>query len=148
ELFARHDFYRDVEFDASFLAPWAVRLRRRREPIPRIIAPYKRRLWELLKENQACREVILEQRNELLQVDGKIATAVHVATEPLRRVDVLRAGLREVGASVELGPAAAGPQAAAGRAGPGGVGSGGADSERASVDLVLLEDSGPADVPG
>ena len=84
EEFAKHDFYRDVEFDASFLAPWAVRLRRRREPIPRIIAPYERQLWLLLQENKACREVILEQRNELLQVDGKIATAVHEATETLR----------------------------------------------------------------
>ena len=84
ELFAQQDFYRDVEFDASFLAPWAVRLRRRRDPIPRIIAPYERQLWLLLQENKAAREVILEQRNELLGVEGRIAHEVHTATEALR----------------------------------------------------------------
>ena len=30
--FARHDFFRDVDFDASFVAPWAVRFRHRTDP--------------------------------------------------------------------------------------------------------------------
>ena len=32
EQFARHGFYRDVDFDATFLTPWAIRFRRRQKP--------------------------------------------------------------------------------------------------------------------
>jgi glycosyltransferase involved in cell wall biosynthesis len=84
ELFARHDFYRDVEFDGAFLTPWAVRLRRRRDSIPRVVAPYERRLWQLLQENGAGREVILEQRNELLQAEAKAQARVDAETARLR----------------------------------------------------------------
>ena len=37
EQFARHQFYRDVDFDASFITPWAARFRRRSEPFHRIV---------------------------------------------------------------------------------------------------------------
>jgi SAM-dependent methyltransferase len=32
ERFARHGFVRDVDFDASFVSPWAMRLRKRTDP--------------------------------------------------------------------------------------------------------------------
>ena len=40
EQFARHGFIRDVDFDASFITPWAVRFRRKRRTNP----PGRRRL--------------------------------------------------------------------------------------------------------
>jgi hypothetical protein len=43
ELLARYGFIRDVDFDASFIAPWAVRFRRSSEPLPRIVQAYERR---------------------------------------------------------------------------------------------------------
>jgi hypothetical protein len=49
-LFARNGFVRDVDFDASFLTPWAVRFRRQRDAWPRIIQRYERRLW--LREHE------------------------------------------------------------------------------------------------
>ena len=67
ELFARYGFFRDVDFDASFTTPWAVRFRRTREPIARVIAAYERRFWQLLQENRARREFGLEQRKELAE---------------------------------------------------------------------------------
>jgi hypothetical protein len=65
ELFARHQFYRDVDFDASFITPWAVRYRRRNETPLRLIREYERKFWPLWKENTDLRTLILEMRNEL-----------------------------------------------------------------------------------
>jgi SAM-dependent methyltransferase len=71
ELFARQGFYRDVDFDASFITPWAVRLRRRQEPTPRIVRDYERRYWLLWKENTDLRQLALEMRDQL--ADGEVA---------------------------------------------------------------------------
>ena len=53
ERFARHGFFRDVDFDASFITPWAARFRKTREPVGRVIADYERRWWQLQQENRA-----------------------------------------------------------------------------------------------
>lgn len=68
DRFARHGFFRDVDFDASFLTPWAVRFRRRSEPLHRIVRDYERRFWELWYAHQQLRELTLEQRDHLAQV--------------------------------------------------------------------------------
>ncbi len=62
ELFAQQGFYRDVDFDASFITEWAVRLRRRQEPLHRIIRDYERGYWVLRKENRDLRALALELR--------------------------------------------------------------------------------------
>ncbi|GIV80529.1 MAG: hypothetical protein KatS3mg050_4923 [Litorilinea sp.] len=72
ELFAQHGFYRDVDFDASFITPWAARFRRSQEPLPRIIRGYERRFWQLLQENQARRELNIEQRNQLADYSSRL----------------------------------------------------------------------------
>jgi len=66
-LFARHNFFRGVDFDAFFIAPWAVRFRRMAEPVSRIVSNYERRMWYLLKDSTATRELNLEQRQELAE---------------------------------------------------------------------------------
>jgi hypothetical protein len=66
ELFARENFFRDVDFDASFVNPWAVRFRRVREPLPRIVRDYERRFSSLWKEN-------LDLRDWTRDIRGKIA---------------------------------------------------------------------------
>ena len=40
-VFGRHGFYRDVDFDASFITPWTVRYRKLRDPIQRVIVDYE-----------------------------------------------------------------------------------------------------------
>lgn len=72
ELFARHSFFRDVDFDASFITPWAARFRKTRDPVARVIAAYERRFWQLLQENQARRELNIEQRNELAEKERAV----------------------------------------------------------------------------
>jgi SAM-dependent methyltransferase len=72
ELFARHNFYRDVDFDASFITPWAARFRRRNEPPQRLIRDYERKFWLLWKENTDLRSLILEMRSDLSSARDQI----------------------------------------------------------------------------
>jgi hypothetical protein len=65
ELFARHGLYHEVDFDASFITPWAARFRRRSDPPHRVVRDYERRLWALRRESQDLRQLALEQRAQL-----------------------------------------------------------------------------------
>jgi SAM-dependent methyltransferase len=71
ELFARHGFFRDIDFDASFITPWAVRYRRNSDPLPRLVRDYERKYWQLLKENVDLRQLTLEMREQLASQDPK-----------------------------------------------------------------------------
>lgn len=75
ELFARQGFFRDVDFDASFITPWAARYRRSGEPPHRVVRDYERRFWQLWKENTDLRSLALEQRDQL-------ANQARAAAEP------------------------------------------------------------------
>lgn len=63
--FALQGFVRDVDFDASFLTPWAARFRRNREPWPRVVSGYERRFWQVWNENQELRKLAAEMRGQL-----------------------------------------------------------------------------------
>ena len=65
DQFARHGFVRDVDCDASFITPWAVRFRRTREPLHRIVRNYERHFWLLWKENTDLRRLTVEMRDQL-----------------------------------------------------------------------------------
>jgi SAM-dependent methyltransferase len=65
EQFARHGFYRDVDFDASFITPWAVRFRKRDEPAHRIVRDYERRFALLEIERNEIRRRAFELQREL-----------------------------------------------------------------------------------
>jgi hypothetical protein len=65
ELFARQGFFRDIDFDASFLTPWAVRFRNKQEPIVRLVSNYERKFFLLWKENTDLRSLAEEMRREL-----------------------------------------------------------------------------------
>ena len=74
ELFSHQGFFRDVDFDASFITPWAVRWRRRTEPLHRLIRDYERRFWLLWKENTDLRQEILAARHQLSQQEQALLT--------------------------------------------------------------------------
>lgn len=57
--FARHGFFRDVDFDASFITSWALRFRRRTDPLHRIIADYERRFAPLARESAELRKQLM-----------------------------------------------------------------------------------------
>jgi SAM-dependent methyltransferase len=72
EFFARYGYFRDVDFDASFLTPWAVRLRRKSEPVHRLVREYERKYWQLWKENTDLRLAALEARDQLAKDEKRL----------------------------------------------------------------------------
>lgn len=60
EAFAREGLLRDLDYDASYVTPWAVRYRRRREPIPRIVREYERTAARLSIERNELRQQVLQ----------------------------------------------------------------------------------------
>ena len=65
ELFAQQGFFRDVDFDASFITPWATCFQRKTEILPRIVRDYERKFFLLWKENYDLRSLNLEFHNAL-----------------------------------------------------------------------------------
>jgi GT2 family glycosyltransferase/glycosyltransferase involved in cell wall biosynthesis len=65
ELFARHGFIHDVEYDASYLTPWAAVFRKTEASLPRIVASYEARLHRLEHEARVRREFGIEQKKDL-----------------------------------------------------------------------------------
>jgi hypothetical protein len=66
ELFARYGLFHDVDYDPStYIAPWALRFRRRTDPASRIAGDYERELWHLRSEKISLRELSIEQQRNL-----------------------------------------------------------------------------------
>ena len=69
EIFAQCGFVRDVDYDASFITPWATRFRRSEQPLARTVRDYERRFWLLWKENTDLRALVGEMRDQLAQAE-------------------------------------------------------------------------------
>ena len=65
EQFARNGFFRDVDYDASMITPWATRFRKRDEPVHRIVREYERRFAALEIERNEIRAQALKLRATL-----------------------------------------------------------------------------------
>jgi GT2 family glycosyltransferase len=89
ELFARHGFVHDVGFDASFVAWWAVRYRRARDPWYRLAADYERELWRLRQEAEERTAIVLSQQDRIETLDGPIPDEANL----LSRLEAEMAGL-------------------------------------------------------
>jgi SAM-dependent methyltransferase len=72
ERFAREGLLRDLDYDASFITPWAVRYRRRREAPPRIVREYERVLARVAIERN-------ELRQQVVAFDRDVQTAASEA---------------------------------------------------------------------
>jgi SAM-dependent methyltransferase len=81
EAFAREGFLRDLDYDASYITPWAVRFRRRSEPLPRIVREYERTAARLMIERN-------ELRQQVLQFDRHVHT--EAADAPKLRAELAR----------------------------------------------------------
>lgn len=67
--FARRGFYRDADFDATFLTPWAARFRKVDGPLVGVVAAYERRLWQLADANHQLREANAALRRSAADAD-------------------------------------------------------------------------------
>lgn len=83
ELFARHGCIRDVEYDASFIVPWAVRYRRRAEGLPRIVREYERAFARSAIERNELRAQVLRFDRDTVA----LATETPRLREQLARVN-------------------------------------------------------------
>ncbi len=72
-LFARHGFARDLSFDGSFLAWWAQRFRKAREPWHRLAVDYERECWRLKGEARERNSVVLTQRSRIDELERELA---------------------------------------------------------------------------
>ena len=77
EAFAREGLLRDLDYDASYITPWAVRYRRRSEPIPRVVREYERTAARLLIERNELRQQVL-QFDRQVQKDADDAPRLRV----------------------------------------------------------------------
>ena len=84
EQFARHSFYRDVGFDASFLTPWAVRFRQRRDPAHRVVSDYERAYCRVAGERN-------DLRVQAIQTQAEISQLTAAQTDTLAERDRVRA---------------------------------------------------------
>jgi SAM-dependent methyltransferase len=67
EAFARQGFFRDLDYDTSFIAYWSVRYRRKKMSIERLTRQYEGKLYRLWKENWELRTGAIENQNQLSQ---------------------------------------------------------------------------------
>jgi SAM-dependent methyltransferase len=72
ELFALQGFYRDLDFDATFITPWAARFVRKRLTPARLVRDYERRHFQLAKQNIDLRELVLENQEKLKEFESRL----------------------------------------------------------------------------
>jgi predicted TPR repeat methyltransferase len=72
-LFAKHGFFRDIDFDASFVCPWAALYRKTNiKDIDKTVKAYERKLGLLGRENSALRESLVELQQQLfLEIESR-----------------------------------------------------------------------------
>jgi hypothetical protein len=71
--FARQGFVRNLEYDASFLTPWAALYERSHTLLPEVVRTYDRAWWQLKLEVRQVREKVLELDAQLEEGSGPVA---------------------------------------------------------------------------
>ena len=71
--FARQGFVRNLEYDASFLSPWATLYERSHTLLPEVVRTYDRAWWQLRLEVRQVREKVLELHAQLEEGRGPVA---------------------------------------------------------------------------
>lgn len=69
QIFARNGFFRDLDYDASYITPWAVLFCRDSRRLDKLVFEYERKLWLVYKENLDVRRKNLELIDQLKQMD-------------------------------------------------------------------------------
>lgn len=102
ELFARHGFYRDVDYDASFVTPWAVRFRRSNEPLARIVRNFERRCWVLNYERHEARIRATQLERQLADALVRASAVEQQVSEVEAKDGRLEAELARALATIEM----------------------------------------------
>jgi SAM-dependent methyltransferase len=97
-LFARQGFVHDVDFDASFLTPWAVLFRRSDDTLPEVVRRYERSLVR-------TREEITQLRTRALQMQDQLEKDYSAASVAELRQELLSTREELVTATADAGVA-------------------------------------------
>jgi len=100
EAFARHGFYRDVDFDAAFITRWAARFTRRAVPVHRLVRDYERRFWQLRAAEQDARAYSVDVQDRLAERDRLAVVETGLVAE-LARVNTMARDLQIENADLE-----------------------------------------------
>jgi SAM-dependent methyltransferase len=107
-LLASRDFVRDLEYDATYLTPWASLYRRSDAALPEVVRAYDRSWWRLRHEVNETRTRLLELQNGLERLtaaaDGVDVRVLSEEREQLRK-EVLRLRDAAIGHEAELATA-------------------------------------------
>lgn len=108
-LLAHEGFLRDLDYDASYLTPWAALYRRIDEPLSDTVRRYDRAWWRQRWEIHEMRGSLVQTRQRLEQLAGGEHGGVGRAAVDARvaelEEEVLRLRDRVIGAEAELGTA-------------------------------------------
>jgi SAM-dependent methyltransferase len=69
--FARFSFYHDLDYDASYITPWAMRFFRLDGSVQPVIQAYERRLWQLSREITDLRASVVEHHEQLQALEAR-----------------------------------------------------------------------------
>lgn len=69
QIFARNGFFRDLDYDASYITPWAVLFRRDLQRLDKLVFEYERKLWQTYKESLDIRRKNLELVDQMKKLD-------------------------------------------------------------------------------
>lgn len=95
EVLARHGFYRDVDFDASFVTPWAFRARKETLPAHAIVKRYER--WAAARDHAAseARAHALDTQRALADAEARLARLAWLEAKAAELVTDVQAQTRE-----------------------------------------------------
>jgi SAM-dependent methyltransferase len=98
ERFAARGLRRDFETDLStVISDWAVRFRRRQEPLPELVDEYERRLSVLAAERTGLRRQLIEDRAGMAQrTPAEVELAAIKQSRSWRGITAARTGLRRL----------------------------------------------------
>ena len=71
EQFARWGFFRDIDYDASYITPWAVLFHKSAEPMHRIVRGYERRYAEMHRAESDARAYSIDIQERLTRTEAE-----------------------------------------------------------------------------
>lgn len=109
QIFARNGFFRDLDYDASYITPWAVLFRRDSQRLDKLVFEYERKLWQTYKENLDIRRKNLELVDQVKQLDltysqlmeiesikGELSKTEGLLEEANKRISELESTLKSI----------------------------------------------------
>jgi SAM-dependent methyltransferase len=106
-LMATHGFVRDLDYDASYLTPWATLYVRVDKDVPELVRGYDRSWWRLRHEVFEVRSKVLELQERLSQAEEAVhdSDARHDTDTADLHEELLRLRDEVIGKEAELGTA-------------------------------------------